>query len=369
MKKLVVFLMVLTLTVPLFAKGQAEEGKNNEVAIEKADQGLDAQTLAFLDGKDFTGQTLVVGVWGGVIEDIIRENIIPPLEARGAKIELLLGGTADRLSKIYIEKDNPTMDICYLNMYECQQAMADGITEKPSSRIPVYADMYDNAKIGGYGQSFMGLGIAYNPKYFTNPPEWKDLWKSEFKGKIAFPNYPGSEGDGFLVVASLLNGGDEHNIDPGFEKLQELCPVPIVYTNLDELFKMMDVGDIVAAPVISGYAWTYMDKGLDIAFSWPKEIGTIKMMDTLTIVANNKHPELADAWTQLAMCPKTQEAYAKKIYFGPTNSKVKLDGQYAERNVYGDKVNSLVDLDWLYIVKQRSDWTQRWNKEILEYKK
>ncbi|MCY1152819.1 MAG: extracellular solute-binding protein [Sphaerochaetaceae bacterium] len=370
MKKIVVGLLLLCVFVlPTMASGAQETSTSTKAdAIAKADEGLDAQTLAFLEGKDFTGQTLVVGVWGGVIEDIIRENIIPPLEARGANIELLLGGTADRLSKIYMEKDNPTMDICYLNLYECQQAMADGITEAPSDKIPAYNDLYDLAKIGGYGQSFMGLGIAYNPDFFDTPPKWSDLWNPEFKGKIAFPNYPGSEGDGFLAIAARLNGGDEHDIDKGFEKLQELCPIPLIYTNLDELFMMMDAGDVVAAPVINGYAWTYIDKGLNIAYSWPTEVGSVKMMDTLTIVANNKHPELSEAWTQLAMCSKTQKAYAEQIYFGPTNSTVKLTGDAAERTVYGDKVDSLIDLDWLYIIDQRAEWTNRWNKDLVEYK-
>ncbi len=369
MKKIVMgMLLLLVFVFPTMASGTSEMAKSNDDAIKKADEGLDAQTLAFLEGKDFSGQTLVVGVWGGVIEDIIRENIVPPLEARGAHIELLLGGTGDRMAKIYMEKDNPTMDICYLNLYECQQSMSDGITEEPSSKIPAYDDLYALAQIGGYGQSFMGLGIAYNPDFFDTPPEWEDLWNSEFKGKIAFPNYPGSEGDGFLAIAARLNGGDEHDIDKGFAKLQELCPIPLIYTNLDELFMMMDAGDVVAAPVINGYAWTYIDKGLNIAYSWPSTIGSVKMMDTLTIVANNSHPELADAWTQLAMCQKTQEAYANQIYFGPTNSKVKLTGDVAERTVYGDKVDTLVDLDWLYIIEQRADWTNRWNKELVEYK-
>lgn len=367
MKKLLVFCLTILLLVPVFAGGANESSSiSREEAIAIADAGLDQETLDFLDGKDFTGQTLVVGVWGGVIEDILRENVIPSLEARGANVELLLGGTGDRFSKIYMEKDNPSMDICYLNMFECQQSMKDGITEPPSDRIPAFDDLYPIATNASYGVSLMALGIAYNPDYFDEAPNWEDLWKPEYKGKIAFPNYPGSEGDAFLALAAMLNGGSEYDMDKGFEKLRELCPVPLVYTNLDELFMMMDKGDIVAAPVISGYVWTYIDKGLNIAFSWPEE-GAIKTMDVLTIVANNKHPELADAWTQLALSPRTQKAYAEQIYFGPTNSNVVLEGEIADRNVYGDKVDALLDFDWMYLLEHRSEWSQRWNKEILEY--
>ena len=364
---LFVLVMLPLLCFPLVAGGTTEKTSSAD-RIAKADEGLDQQTKDFLEDKDFSNQTLVVGVWGGVIEDIIRETIVPSLEARGAKVELLLGGTGDRMAKIYVERNNPTMDICYLNLYECQQAMNDGVTEIPGNKIPAYDDLYPQAQIGGYGMSFMGLGIAYNPDFFDSPPEWKDLWKPEYKGKIGFPTYPGSEGEAFLAIAAILASGDEYNEEAGFQKLQELLPAPLFYTNLDELFMMMTKGDIVAAPVISGYAWTYLDKGMNVAFSWPTEVGTVKMMDVLTIVKNNKHPELADAWTQLALSPRTQKAYAERIYFGPTNSKVVLEGEVAERNVYGEKVDRLIDLDWLHIIDSRSERTLRWNKDVVEYR-
>ena len=129
----------------------------------------------------------------------------------------------------------------------------------------------------------------------------------------------------------------------------------------------MEKGDVVAAPVISGYAWTYKERGLPIDFSWPTDPGPVKMMDVLTIVNGTKNRELALAWAQLALSPKTQAAYANQIYFGPTNSKVELDDPtVAERVIYGqEQVDQLVDLDWEYIIQQRPEWTERWNKEIL----
>lgn len=347
-----------------------EEAVAEEPAEEAAEEipcDFDEQTCAFLEGKDFTGETLVVGVWGGVIEEVLRDIVIPPLEARGATVELLLGGTGDRMAKIYAEKGNPTMDVCYLNIYEAPQAMNDGITEEPSSDVPAFDDLYPPAQIGGYGVSFMGLGIAYNKDAFDSPPNWADLWKEEYKGKVAFPVYPGSESDGFLAVAARLEGGDEHDADAGFAKLAELKPIPLTFTSLDEVFMMMDKGDIVAAPMISGYAWTYKEKGMNIDFSWPTDPGIVKMMDVMTIVKDTKHRELALAWAQLALSPRTQEAYANLIYFGPTNSQVALEGEVAERVIYGvDQVDTLLTLDWGYIIEQRPEWTERWNKELVE---
>lgn len=326
---------------------------------------FDEQTCSFLAGKDFGGKTLVVGVWGGVIEQIYRDLVIPEIEKHNGKVELLLGGTGDRTAKIYAEKDNPTMDIAYLNMYEAAQGIKDGVLEAPSNEVPAYDDLYPAAQNVGYGMSFMGLGIAYNPKVFSTPPDWADLWKPEYKGKIALANFPGADGEGFVAIAGYLNGGDESTPDKAFSKLAELKPIPLVYTSLDELFMMMDKGDVVAAPVISGYAWTYIDKGMNVAFAWPKNPGVVQMMDTLTIVKGTKNRDMALAWTQLSLSPKVQKAFADQIFFGPTNSKVQLDDKVAERVVYGEeKVNSLMHLS-TYMLENRDTLTERWNREIV----
>lgn len=345
----------------------AEATKAPEAApAEEIPCDFDEQTCEFLKGKDFGGRTLVVGVWGGVIEEIYRDLVIPEIEKRNGKVELLLGGTGDRTAKIYAEKGNPTMDVAYLNMYEAAKGVADGVVEAPSADVPAFNDLYPAAQQGGYGMSFMGLGIAYNPDYFDSPPDWPDLWKPEYKGKIAFAFFPGADGEGFLAVAGYLNGADETNPDACFSKLAELKPVPLVFTSLDELFLMMDKGDVVAAPVISGYAWTYIDKGMNIAFSWPKTPGTIQMMDTMVIVQGTKNRDMALAWAQLSLSPKVQKAFADQIYFGPTNSKVELSPEVAERVVYGqEKVDSLLRLS-TYMMDNRDTLTERWNREILD---
>lgn len=331
--------------------------------VEEATCDWDAQTCEFLKGKDFGGRTLVVGVWGGTIEQIYRDVVIPEIEKHNGKVELLLGGTGDRTAKIYAEKGNPTMDVAYLNMYEAAQGVTDDVLEAPSNAVPAYDDLYEPAKQGGYGMSFGGIGIVYNPDFFDTPPDWADLWKPEYNGKIATATFPGADSEALLAAAGYLAGANEENPDAMFTKMAELKPIGMVYTSLDELFMLMDKGDIVAAPMISGYAWTYIDKGMNIAFSWPKNPGTIQMMDTLTIVKGTKNQDMAYAWAQLSLAPKTQEAFAK-IYFGPTNSKVQLTGLEAERCVWGDKVNALLRLS-TYMTDNRDTLTERYNREIL----
>lgn len=317
--------------------------------------------------QDFKGKTLVVGVWGGDIERLLRQNVVDPLEAEtGAKVELVLGGTGDRLARIYAEKANPTMDIAFLNIYEAPQALKDGVVEAPDPKSPLYTEIWDGMNNGCYAMSLVGLGIAYNKKLVSSPPEWADMWKPEYKGKIAVASYPGSEGDGLLGVAARLAGKDEHDADAAFAKVSELKPIALTYTNLDEAFAMMDAGEVAMAPMISGYVLAALKQHPDIGFSFPKNPGPVLVRDMLCLVKNSPNPELAKKFAELALGVKNQTDYAEQLYFGPTNKNVKLpESVSADVIDTPEEVSSLLQLDWPYVITQRSDWTQRWNKDVL----
>ncbi len=334
-------------------------------AIAAADCDWDEQTCAMLEGVDFGGRTMVVGVWGGTIEEIYREYIIPEIEAHNGKVELLLGGSSDRVAKIYAEKNNPTMDIAYTNMLESQKGIADGVFEVPSGDVvPAYNDLYEVAKQDAYGMSFIGLGIGYKPELFENPPEWADLWKPEYKGKVAISSYPGSDSEGILTIAGYLNGGDDTTLDLAFSKLAELKPIPLFFSNLDELFMMMDKGDVAAAAVFDAYANSYIDEGMDVKFNYPTDPGAIVSMDTLCIVNGAPNRDMAIIWAQMSLSPKVQEAFAKEIYFGPTNSKVVLDDELAAKVVYGEeRANSLIRMT-SYLTNHRDEVVERFDREI-----
>ncbi|TPW33189.1 extracellular solute-binding protein [Martelella alba] len=317
--------------------------------------------------EDYSGHTLVVGVWGGDIERLLRENAADPIEKEtGAKVEFVLGGTGDRMARIYAEKDNPTMDIAFLNMYEAPQALADGIVNAPDPDSDMYKNIWDGMNNGCYAMSLVGLGIAYNKTLVDHPPEWKDMWDPQYNGKIAVSQYPGSEGDGLIGVAARLAGTDEHDPDAAFAKLEELKPIAMTYTNLDEVFAMMDAGEVVMAPMISGYVLSALKEHPDIGFSFPTDPGPVLVRDMLCTVKNSPEPELAKMFAEKALGVKNQTDYAEQIYFGPTNKNVKLPETVSADVIdTPEEVDSLVQLDWPYVISQRSDWTQRWNKDLL----
>ena len=319
------------------------------------------------DEKIYEGQKLVVGVWGGSYAETIEKYVAEPLEAKGATVVLVLGGTGDRLAKLYAEKGNPTMDVAFLNLYESKQAIDDGVAEPVDPSIPNFSQLYPAAQQNGYGMTFMGLGIVYNKELVTEPiTEWADLWREDLKGKVAFPTYPGFEGDALIAIAGKAFGKTEQDDQANLDKLKELGPVPMSYSNLDELFLELKNGSVLAAPIFNSYANEFIKKGFPVEFVSPNSPGPVMAKDTIVIAKGTKYPELAKEFVNLAIGVETQEHFATDLFFGPTNKEVKVPDELASQIVYGEEaVSKLEVLDWDYIISKRSEWTQKWNTEIL----
>ena len=324
-------------------------------------------TASIATAQDFSGQTLIVGTWGGDIERLLKEHAAAPLEEKtGAKVEFLLGGSGDRMAKIYAERQNPTMDVTFQNIYEAPQLLADDLVVAPDPELDMYKTVWDGMNDGCYAMSLVGLGIAYSKDLVPEPPEWADMWKPEYNGMIAMAPYPSSEGDGLLGVAARLEGADEHDADVAFAKVAELGEPALTYTSLDEVFALMEAGEVAMAPMISGYVLAGLKEFPGIGFSFPTDPGPVLIRDMVCQVKNSPNPELAQMFIEYALSAETQKAYAEEIYFGPTNSTVVLSESAAADTINSpEEVESLLALDWPWLIEQRADWTERWNKDIM----
>jgi len=314
------------------------------------------------------GRTLVVGAWGGPQEDIIREYVIKPFEEEtGAKVELILGGSSGRFARIYAEKDHPTMDVVYLNLGQTPQALADGVVLPPNPEgVPEFNNLYPQAQEFGYGVSFMAIGIQYNTDYVEKPTSWLDLWKPEYRGKVAPFVFPGTQGSAFLVMAARVHGGYECNIGPGFEALKQLKPYPAILSGIPETNLAFMEGDVWFTPQIHGYTYLFKAEGGPVDFAIPKE-GAPLAMNSAVITTNSQNVDLAEIFINYQLAQPAQEAFARELYYAPTNRTVVLDDELASMMPYGEEeVSKLLMLQWNMIIENQSEWADRWNREILE---
>lgn len=326
--------------------------------------------LAGCGGSGSDAAPLVVGVWGGNVERVLRETVAAPLEKEaGVPVALALGGTRDRVAKLYAERAYPTMDVAFLSMFEAVQAQHDGIVLAPDPALS--PDSWPGMNQGCYAMAVMGLGIAYNKVALarTAPgktPQWADLWDPHYRGRIALPPFPGAEAMGMLAIAGRMAGKDEHAPDAAFDKLAQLRPIPLIYNNLDELFSLLETGEIAMAPMISGYAYQVKDNYRGVDFAMPDKPGPVAIDDMLCLVANSPRPKMARRFAQMALGQRTQTAFANSLYFGPVNRRVRLTPQVSAKVIDTPaKIAAMVRPDWPYMMAHRNFWLDRWNEQIL----
>jgi putative spermidine/putrescine transport system substrate-binding protein len=311
------------------------------------------------------GDELVVGVWGGDQERLVRQFCAKPLEEKyGVKISLVLGGTTDRRSRAYAERGRPSFDLIYLNIFESRQAVKDGVTQPASRSVPNYANLYDIAKLGGYGVALIPITICYDKRRAAPITSWKDLWRPELRGKLAWPSYPGAEGTAGLVMAARSWGGSEKDIDFGFKKIAELKPFAAINTSQDQLFAMFDGSLCDAGIEIAGYMQAYANKNPNVVLADPVE-GRPLAMNVACITVGTKNQALAEEWVDLHLSPACQEAYARTIFYGPTTKNTVLQPELAKRVVYGEAdVGRLLDFDWDLVSRSQQAWSSRFAREI-----
>jgi putative spermidine/putrescine transport system substrate-binding protein len=313
------------------------------------------------------GDELVVGIWGGAQERIVREHVEKALLAKypGVKVSYVLGGTPERRARAYAERGRPSFDILYLNIFESRQAVKDGVTQAPTDAVAQFANLYDVAKLGGYGVAFNPVSVVYDKRKASKPvTSWKDLWNPEWKGRIAWPSYPGAQGTAGLLMTAKVFGGSETAIDVAFQKIRELKPFAAIQGSQDQLYGMFDQGVADISIEFGSFTRKYAEtRNPNIEIANPVE-GQAIAMNVACITVGTKNQKLAEEWVNLHLSAPCMMAYAQDIYYSPTVRNLTIPAELQPKLVLGADVPKLVDFDWDTVIRNQPAWSSRFNREI-----
>jgi putative spermidine/putrescine transport system substrate-binding protein len=312
------------------------------------------------------GDELVVGIWGGVQERIVREYCVKPLQAKyGCKVNLVLGGTPERRARSYAERGRPSFDVIYLNIFESRQAMKDGVTQPPTAAVPQFAHLVPLARIGGYGVAINPITIIYDKRKARTPVRsWRDLWNPEWRRRIAWPAYPSAEGAAGLLMAAKVWGGSEHNIDVGFQKIKELKPFAALASSQDELYQMFDTGVCDIAIEFGSLSRKYAEtRNPNLVIANPIE-GQAAALNVACITTGAPSQILAQAWIDLHLGAPCMLAYAQQTYYSPTIDNVVIPPALKPKLITPQEAAKLVDFDWDTVNRNQRMWASRFNREI-----
>jgi putative spermidine/putrescine transport system substrate-binding protein len=323
------------------------------------------------------GTTLTVSTWGGITSDGIRDYVAPEFEKRtGAKIVFDIGGQGARFNKLLAQKGNQTADVFFGTDESLVGGLRAGVLQVADRKaITNFADVYDwaitvkpphlDTEVAAVPYTMISYALAYNPDTVkTKPTSWGDLWRPDFKGKLAFAAPGHSQMPAFVILAAELAGGSAANVEPGFAKLAELRPNKLTFFWTDWA-PLLKTGDSVAATEFDYYIEAMKAQGYPVDYVFPKE-GAIASPEVAALVAGTKNKEAAHVFLDLMIDPAIQKTFAIKTNQGPTNRKVEVPPEAAARMSYGeDKLRGVRFFDPVVAYENRPAWTERLTTEVV----
>lgn len=317
-------------------------------------------------------KTLVVTVYGGDTEKFVREQVVPEFEKEtGAHIELAVGQSKDWVTKMRVAgKDTPPYDVVIANKIQIAGLKDAGFFQKlPTNKVPnladVPAELHDASDVGVQGL-IQPLGLAYRTDLVKNPPKtWDDLWRPEYKGKLALYTPNNSAGIMFTMLLGNLYGSGSMDINTAFAKIKSL--EPFKQSDFD-MQTPLTRGEAEIVIVDSPAAMALKSKGAPVDFVVPKQ-GTFMFEQDINVASGTKVPDLALRYVNYMLSPGVQEKWANKFYVSPANRTAKIGKDAASKipvtvadlssiHIWTDK-----EFKWLES-GARKQITDRWNREI-----
>jgi putative spermidine/putrescine transport system substrate-binding protein len=321
-------------------------------------------------------RTLTVSTWGGVTEEGLKAYVQPEFERlTGARLAYDIGGQGARYNKLLAQRANPPADV----FFSTDEAVVAGqkagvLTTASRKNVPNIADVEDwamSVKAGNTAETIPGAPytliaylLGYNPEKVKEPvTSWADMWRPEFRGKLAFASPVHSQMPAFVIMAAEMAGGSIDNVDPGFKKLAELKPnkLTVFWTDWAPLSKS---GDVTMGTEFDYYLEAMKDQKYPIEYVIPKEKG-LGVPEYVSAVKGTKNQELAEVFLNLMLDPKVQASFAASTYSGTTNRKAELPEAVRSRCACGARVDQLRFFDPEVIAARRALWTERMNLEVV----
>lgn len=339
----------------------------NRLSRRQALAGLAALGGAGLMGLPTRAQerTLIVPTLGGVWESFWRSRIAPAFtEATGAAVTLDVGnGRVFGANLRAAGAATPPYSIVMTNEVFAQSLRREGFFEQLDlSRLPNYDQTYPIARgSDGYGvvAAYSPIGIGYRTDMVQTPPTaWRDLWDNpEFAGRIGLYNFANSAGKMELLLASLLFGADQYDVDAGFQALADLGQVVQVDFNLSTALAS---GEIVVAPFDFAEIARLKNQGLPVDYVVPSE-GVLAFDQTLSILANAPEKDLAYEYANFILSPEIQDLLMREFFVSPTNTAVTVPDELAyEVPISGERMADILQWDWGFVNDNQGALSERW---------
>jgi len=310
---------------------------------------------------------IVIAGWSGGYDKIFEEKLLADyLKENDIRLRWVLGSSVQNVARIKASQGSPEIDLAMVDDLPQRAALKDGLWESlDPTLVPNLEKLRDVARIpGDQGVSFAIniSGLVYHPDVFKEkglplPTSWNDLYREDLKGRIAL--FPATVGEGLITLLALarLGGGDEHNIEPGFEMAKKLAPNVQFLSDAGTVASLFQTDEIWLSVDPLDYAQISKAKGVPIEFVFPKE-GAPARTYTISVVKNGPNGEAAQKLVNALLSAEVQERLVGELGLAPVNREADVPADL------GDMADRVYPVDVEHINASRQEWIERWNREV-----
>ncbi len=320
-------------------------------------------TPAFAQSRPFTWAA-TGGTWG----DTLRRIFVEPF-AKAQGLEAVHSAQLESVaaSKILASCGNPPFDVSngpqadydLLNASSCLEAYDPSI-------VTGLGDIYPEAKEGDFYAAFNILlfGMCWNTKEAKRPASFKDLLLNDYKGLVGIPAY-GWYGMAWLHAVNKELGGTEDNIDPGIAAVAEMVRKnkAVVVENADHGTRLMESGEVVMMPYWNGRTARLQEAKIPAAFEIVP--GTVLVGSGFSITKGSPYTKQSQAFVQTTLDPQKQLEFTRWSKYPPSNKTLKLPPELEGIAIPPGALEKTAKLNWKKVNEHRSQYLERWNKEVL----
>ncbi len=308
---------------------------------------------------------LVLSIWGGPHEHVLKATLPQFEQQNNVKITYLFNTTGDRITKLYAARGNPTIDVAIVPIDEVPGLFRDGVVLPVNPRVPNFENLVPQARMnGGYGISRLLIVLGFNTQKVTQrPTSWNDLGRPEYRGHVAIGRPPGANAYALLTILARMNGGSESNLQPGFEKLKSWRPFKAFISFFPATEPQIAAGDIWIFPEIAGLLQDFKERGGPVDFVVPQE-GGVLAMNVAVIPRGVKNLALAERLVGALIGESVQRAYAARLFYGPVNNALELSPGLVTK-ILPQPTTRVVTMDIETLSRQKEAILEQFDKEIV----
>jgi putative spermidine/putrescine transport system substrate-binding protein len=320
-------------------------------------------------------RSITVGIYSGQQGDYVRQQIIPPFEAKHqCKVYTTLGVTLEQIAALRATRNNPRYSVMFVDDIGVPLAQGEGLIDKlPREQIPNLERLLERfLYYDGYGAAFAmsTAGLAYNSQTGKPLSSYGELWDERFRQRFLMTSPKATQSLYLLIAAVTVDTAKpyaeaQYLIDDAWPKMAALKPnVLSIFENQSTVMQVAQGEADLAGLFYSKSVYPYTVKGAPIDMCFPRE-GTFAGINCLTLVKNAPEPELGIAFIDWMLDPSVQHGLAEASLAAPTITGLEFKPDVAKYLAYPESKMDEMGIfspDWAFINPIRPKLLDKYNQ-------